>query len=53
MTDYVAIANRFAGDEIIGAMDCVYSSWATHPAQGFNDDDIADLCRLMPFLALG
>jgi adenylate cyclase len=52
MTDYVAIANRFTGDEIIGRMDCVYSSWATDASQGFDDDDVADLCRLMPFLAL-
>ena len=52
MTDYVAIANRFAGDEIIGRMDCVYSSWATDAPQGFEDDDVADLCRLVPFLAL-
>jgi adenylate cyclase len=52
MTDYVAIANRFAGDEIIGRMDCVYSSWATDASRGFDDDDIAHLCRLMPFLAL-
>ena len=52
MTDYVAIANRFTGDEIIGRMDCVYSSWATDAPQGFHDDDVADLCRLTPFLAL-
>jgi adenylate cyclase len=52
MTDYVAIANRFAADETIGGMDCVYSSWATDASQGFVDDDIAHLCRLMPFLAL-
>ena len=52
MTDYVAIANRFTGDEIIGRMDCVYSSWATDVPQGFDDDDVAHLCRLMPFLAL-
>ncbi len=52
MTDYVAIANRFAGAEIIGRMDCVYSSWATDAAEGFGDDDIAHLSRLMPFLAL-
>jgi adenylate cyclase len=52
MTDYVAIANRFTGDEIIGRMDCVYSSWATDASRGFDDDDVADLCRLMPFLAL-
>src|SRR5213593_2672560 len=52
MTDYVAIANRFTGDEIIGRMDCVYSSWATDASHGFDDDDVADLCRLTPFLAL-
>jgi len=52
MTDYVAIANRFTGDEIIGRMDCVYSSWATDAPHGFDDDDVADLCRLTPFLAL-
>ena len=52
MTDYVAIANRFAGDETIAGMDCVYSSWATDASQGFNDDDIVHLCRLTPFLAL-
>src|ERR671919_1025514 len=52
MTDYVAIANRFAGDEIIGRMDCVYSSWATDASRGFADEDIAHLCGLMPFLAL-
>ena len=52
MTDYVAIANRFTGDEIIGRMDCVYSSWATDAPQGFDEDDVADLCRLVPFLAL-
>lgn len=52
MTDYLAIANRFAGDETIGRMDCVYSSWATDASQGFGDDQIDHLCRLTPFLAL-
>jgi adenylate cyclase len=52
MTDYVAIANRFAGDETIGDMDCVYSSWATDAVRGFHDTEVAELCRLMPFLAL-
>jgi adenylate cyclase len=52
MTDYVAVANRFTGDDTIGGMDCVYSSWATDASQGFGDDDIAHLRRLTPFLAL-
>ena len=52
ITDYVAIANRFAAEGIIGEMDCVYSSWATDAPQGFGDADVADLSRLMPLFAL-
>jgi adenylate cyclase len=52
MTDYVAVANRFAAERIIGHMDCVYSSWATDTAQGFGDGDIAALDLLMPSFAL-
>jgi adenylate cyclase len=52
MTDYIAMANRFTGDEIIGRMDCVYSSWTTDAARGYDEKEIAHLCRLMPFLAL-
>ncbi|HEY1266513.1 MAG TPA: adenylate/guanylate cyclase domain-containing protein [Candidatus Binatia bacterium] len=52
VTDYVALASRFTGDEIIGAMDCVYSSWATDAPEGFSDDQIAEIRRFMPFLAL-
>jgi adenylate cyclase len=52
MTDYVAIANRFAAEGIIGDMDCVYSSWATDAPQGFRDSHIDALSRLMPLFAL-
>jgi adenylate cyclase len=52
MTDYIAIVNRFATEAIIGDMDGVYSSWATDAPAGFRDADVADLCRLMPLLAL-
>ena len=52
ITDYVAVANRFATERIIGDMDCVYSSWATDAPEGFGADDVADLSRLVPFLAL-
>ena len=52
ITDYVAIANRFAAEGIIGDMNCVYSSWATDVSKGFPDTDVADLSRLMPLLAL-
>lgn len=52
ITDYVAIANRFAAEGVIGDMDCVYSSWATDAPQGFNDADVAEPCRIMPLIAL-
>jgi adenylate cyclase len=52
MTDYVAIINRFAPEAVIGEMDCVYSSWATAHPDGFNDDQIAALARVLPPLAL-
>lgn len=52
MTDYVAIINRFAADGTLGDMDCVYSSWGTREPQGFSDQHIAALERIVPFLAL-
>src|SRR5512135_2383856 len=52
MTDYVALVNRFAPERTIGKMDGVYSSWATDLPSGFCDSDVADLSRLVPFLAL-
>jgi adenylate cyclase len=52
VTDYVAIINRFAAAGIIGEMDGVYSAWSTTMPDGFNDDHIAALERLAPYLAL-
>src|SRR5581483_6204567 len=52
MTDYVAVINRFANEGVIGEMDCVYSSWATRHPDGFSDDHIAALERLMPYFSL-
>src|SRR5215475_1787084 len=52
MTDYVAIIVRFAPEGTIGEMDCVYSSWATARADGFDDGHIAALVRVLPTLAL-
>jgi adenylate cyclase len=52
ITDYVAMATRFAAEVIIGDMDCVYSSWATDAPQGFHDNDVANLTRLVPVIAL-
>jgi adenylate cyclase len=52
LTDYVAIINRFAEDGVIGEMDCVYSYWTTDRADGFSDEEVWALKRLLPFLGL-
>jgi len=52
MTDYVAIITRFATEGVIGEMDGVYSAWATREPEGFTDDQIAALKRIVPYLGL-
>src|SRR5215470_2936049 len=52
MTDYLALVHRFAEEGVIGEMDCVYSSWATDAADGFDDADVLAVERLAPFLKL-
>ena len=52
MTDYVAIITRFAAEGVIGEMDGVYSAWATRQPEGFTDDQIATLKRIVPYLGL-
>jgi adenylate cyclase len=52
MTDYLALIHRFADEGVIGEMDCVYSSWATDAADGFDDADVHALQRLSPYLNL-
>jgi adenylate cyclase len=52
MTDYVAMINRFAPEGTIGEMDCIYSSWATARADGFDDAQVSTLMRVVPTLAL-
>jgi adenylate cyclase len=52
MTDYLALVHRFADEGVIGEMDCVYSSWATDAADGFDEADVLAVQRLAPFLKL-
>jgi adenylate cyclase len=52
ITDYLALVQRFADEGVIGEMDCVYSSWVTNAANGFDDSAAAALKRLAPFLKL-
>ena len=51
-TDYLALMQRFGGEGVIGEMDCVSSSWSTDAPGGFTDDQVAELRRLVPVLAL-
>lgn len=49
--DYFAMVHRFPGGRV-GEMDRVYSQWSTQRQDGFFDDDLAALRRLLPPLAL-
>ncbi len=51
-TDYIAIITRFAAEGVIGELDAVYSAWATSATDGFSEDEIAALQRIVPSLAL-
>ena len=51
-TDYLVFVHRFADDNAIGDMDCVYSSWMTRHPEGFSDAGLEALRRLVPPLAL-
>lgn len=51
-TDYLALIHRFAGDGVIGEMECVYSHWVTQAPDGFPEAALAALHRLVPSLAL-
>ena len=51
MTDYVAYCNRLGGIAVVGAMDCIFSSWTTDRADGFSDDHLIMLDRIVPCVA--
>ena len=47
-TDYLALVQRFAGDGVIGEMDCVSSSWSTDAPGGFQDWQVEQLRAARP-----
>ncbi|WP_375460347.1 adenylate/guanylate cyclase domain-containing protein [uncultured Enterovirga sp.] len=51
-TDWVALIDRFTPGTEIGEMDCIYSSWTTAAPDGFGEDRIQALKRLVPSLGL-
>jgi adenylate cyclase len=52
LSGYAAFLHRFAAEGSFGDMDCVYSSWATHHPDGFDEAQMGSLRRLLPSLAL-
>jgi adenylate cyclase len=52
ITDYVAMISRFAAEGVIGEMDGVYTSWGTTAPDGFDDNHLTALKRVVPYLAL-
>ena len=46
-TDYLALVQRFAGDGVIGEMDCVSSSWSTDAPGGFRTGRSSSCERLV------
>jgi adenylate cyclase len=51
-TDVFSRIERFTGKGSIGAMNAFYSVWGTREADGFTDEQLDILRRLMPTLAL-
>lgn len=51
-TDYVALVHRFAKEGTIGEMDCFFSHFATKHPEGFSDQDLSILRKLVPILGL-
>jgi adenylate cyclase len=51
MKEFLAVLTRFGPTGTIGDMDCLYSAWYTDLDRGFDDNEIATMKRLVPFLA--
>jgi adenylate cyclase len=51
-TDYFALLQQFDKEAAIGEMDCFMSRWTTTRTNGFTEDDLAALRRLVPVLGL-
>lgn len=51
-TDYLALIHRFDAADVVGGMECVYSSWTSDAPNGFDEAQVALLEQLVPVLAL-
>ena len=52
VTEYVACVTRFGAADVIGGLDCVYSSWATTTPGGFTASEVTAIARLLPPFAM-
>ena len=51
-TDYFAMVHRFEKGTAIGEMDCVCTRWSTASPNGFSEEDLRALRKLVPALCL-
>lgn len=51
-TDYFALLQQFDKEAAIGEIDCFMSRWTTTRTNGFTENDLAALRRLVPVLGL-
>ncbi|MCX8282144.1 adenylate/guanylate cyclase domain-containing protein [Phyllobacterium sp. 0TCS1.6C] len=51
-TDYLALIHRFSSEGSIGEMDCFYSQWSTDAPDGFSEEELAAIRRLVRGLGL-
>jgi adenylate cyclase len=51
-TDYFAMVHRFEEGTAIGEMDCVCTRWSTNSRDGFSEEELEALRRLVPALCL-
>jgi len=51
MTDYVGLVTRFAATGVVGEMDAIYSFWTSDVADGFSENQVLMLQRLIIPLA--
>ncbi len=51
-TEYIACVTRFGPADVIGGLDCVYSSWATEQPGGFSCPQVKAIEQILPPLAM-
>ncbi len=51
-SEYLACITRFAADDVIGGLDCVYSAWITRSPGGFSPAEVQAIEQMLPPFAM-